>query len=81
MTLILLQSPSAIRHAFYELFLHLHQALAALALGGVYVHLDNEESRAQFAVIKGVLAIWVIDRGLRLARILYRNVGRRGSYA
>lgn len=40
MVLILIQSPSIIRHAFYEIFLHLHQFLAFATILGVYVHLE-----------------------------------------
>jgi predicted ferric reductase len=78
-TAILFQSPSVFRHAFYETFLHTHQALAALALGAVWVHL--EEFPKQHQIIKGVLAIWVLDRSFRLLRILYRNVGNGNTRA
>jgi hypothetical protein len=63
---ILLQSPSILRHAFYETFLHVHIALAALSLGAIWVHLA--EFSKQKDLIKGVLAIWVIEvRNLSLA--------------
>lgn len=76
---ILFQSPSVFRHAFYETFLHTHQALAALALGGVWVHLD--EFPKEKMIIKGVLALWVIERGIRVILICYRNVGNGGTRA
>ncbi|KAE9962524.1 hypothetical protein BLS_000217 [Venturia inaequalis] len=76
---ILFQSPSVVRHAFYETFLHTHQALAALALGAVWVHLA--EFPTEKMIIKGVLAIWVIERCLRIVRICYRNVGNGGTRA
>lgn len=76
---ILFQSPSVLRHAFYETFLHTHQALAALALGAVWVHLD--EFPKEKKIIKLVLAFWVIERSFRVLRILYRNVGNGGTRA
>jgi len=60
-TVILLHSPSPVRHSFYETFLHIHIFLAALSLGAVYVHLEGNEYDKQRAIIKGVLAIWVIE--------------------
>jgi hypothetical protein len=59
MSVILLQSPSPIRHAFYETFLHVHQALAIVAVWGVWVHLDGYSK--QKPLIKGVVAIWAIE--------------------
>lgn len=78
MTVILVQSPSPIRHAFYETFLHLHQLLAALVLLGVCVH-ANLGSLPQIPFLVAVVAIWTYDRAMRWARILYINVSwRRG---
>ncbi|KAF2403670.1 hypothetical protein EJ06DRAFT_287357 [Trichodelitschia bisporula] len=71
-TAILFQSPSAIRHAFYEVFLHFHQALAALAIGGLWVHLEKFQHQRE--IIMGVLAIWCAERVIRLVRLIYRNV-------
>ncbi|QDS74062.1 hypothetical protein FKW77_009379 [Venturia effusa] len=76
---ILFQSPSVFRHAFYETFLHMHQALAALIVGAVWVHLEEFPQEKMF--LKGVLAVWVIERGIRLVRICYRNIGNGGTRA
>jgi predicted ferric reductase len=78
MTLILFQSPSAVRHAFYETFLHIHQLLALLALVGVYYHAKLGPLPQKPYVI-AIMALWSYDRIFRLARILYRNFNlRRG---
>ncbi|KAF1985240.1 hypothetical protein K402DRAFT_413392 [Aulographum hederae CBS 113979] len=74
---ILFHSPSVIRHAFYEVFLHLHQALAAMAVGAVWVHL--KERSHQKKMIEAVVALWVFERSLRFMRIIYRNFGAGGT--
>jgi hypothetical protein len=43
------------RHAFYETFLHLHIAAAAIALAGVWFHLKG---RPQQLMTYGVIALW-----------------------
>lgn len=76
MLFLMLHSPSAIRHAFYETFLVLHICAAVAALVGVYVHLTVKYYwYARF--IETCIAIWAFDRTVRLLRILYRNVGRK----
>lgn len=75
---LLIQSPSPIRHSFYEVFLHGHIVGAALALGAVWVHLDGREQ--QF-MLYGVLALWVMERTLRFVRLVGRNVGSGGTSA
>ncbi|KAF1919139.1 ferric reductase like transmembrane component-domain-containing protein [Ampelomyces quisqualis] len=75
---LLIQSPSPIRHSFYEVFLHGHIVGAALALGAVWVHLDG---RDQQFMLYGVLALWVMERTLRFVRLVGRNVGNGGTSA
>ena len=75
---ILLQSPSPLRHAFYEIFLHLHIALAAVAFAFVYIHLDG---LPQQALIFGAILGWAASRVVRLVNLVYRNVGRGGTKA
>jgi hypothetical protein len=58
-TTILFQSPSIFRHAFYETFLHVHFALAGLAVGAVWVHLNKFP--LQRKIIATVLAVWIAD--------------------
>jgi predicted ferric reductase len=77
---ILLQTPSVIRHAFYETFLHLHIALIILVIVTLWMHLDLAQL-PQLHLLKAVIAIWVIERTTRLVKILFRNVGRKGTKA
>jgi hypothetical protein len=58
---IFLQSPSAIRHAFYEVFLHVHIILSAASLAGIYVHLNGDKYNNERAIIMGVLILWIIE--------------------
>ena len=80
MLVILLQSPSAIRHAFYETFLHLHQLLALLALLGVFYHIKIARlPQMSFVVI--IITIWCYDRLFRWSRIIYRNLSFRHGFS
>jgi predicted ferric reductase len=75
-TFLLLHSPSAIRHAFYETFLTFHIIAVAVACGGLWYHLKLQQTH-WLNYLKGAIALWACDRGLRLLWLLYRNVGRR----
>lgn len=77
-TFILFQSPSVIRHAFYEVFLHFHLAAVALAIGGLWFHLKELPQRK---ILYAVLAIWVCERLLRFFWLSFRNVGSGGTTA
>ncbi|KAL1592513.1 hypothetical protein SLS59_009746 [Nothophoma quercina] len=77
-TFLLLQSPSPVRHSFYEVFLHGHIVGAALALGAVWVHLKE---RPQQFMLYGVVAIWAAERFMRFARLIINNIGNGGSSA
>lgn len=80
MVFLIVHSPSAIRHAFYETFLVLHICAAVVALVGIYVHLTVKYYWwARY--IEVAVAIWSFDRTARLLRILYRNVGRKMTTA
>ena len=37
----MVHSPSPIRHAFYETFLHLHIAMVAVSFAFLWIHLDG----------------------------------------
>lgn len=76
MVVILLQSPSAVRHAFYETFLHLHQFLAFATILGVYVHLEVAKLPA-LPYIRAVIGIWAGERITRGFRLFYLNLSRR----
>ncbi|CAI6333845.1 unnamed protein product [Periconia digitata] len=80
-TVLLLQSPSAIRHAFYETFLTVHIILAGTAIGGVWVHLKAPKRRSQQKMLWVVVALWSIERFFRLVRLAYRNMGKGGTKA
>ncbi|GIC91682.1 ferric reductase family protein [Aspergillus udagawae] len=72
MVFLCLHSPSPIRHAFYETFLHLHQLAAFLAFLGVYLHLDLD-NLPQIPWAQAIGAIWLFERSARLLRLLYLN--------
>jgi hypothetical protein len=52
-----LTSPAPFRHRFYEIFLHVHQALAVVAVWGIYGHM-SDGYRERKAIITAVIAIW-----------------------
>ena len=76
MSIIMLQAPSIIRHAFYETFLHIHQLLAILTIIGVKVHCKIGVLPGE-SYIDWVIAIWALERAARLFRMVYRNVSLR----
>lgn len=75
--IILVQSLSAIRHAFYEIFLHFHQALAVVALGATAAHI-HIHNLPQKTIIYTILGIWVSERFLRIMRLFYCNISKNG---
>ena len=78
MILIFVQTPSPIRHAFYEIFLHLHQLLAATALVGITLHVKIQ-SLPQVPIVYTIIGVWALERSSRLLRLLYHNVSRQGT--
>ena len=76
--LILLQSPSPVRHAFYEVFLHLHIALVIAAVVALWYHLLG---LPQMNLLYPVIGFWAAERAIRLIIIFFRNVGRGGTKA
>ncbi|ETN46436.1 uncharacterized protein HMPREF1541_00620 [Cyphellophora europaea CBS 101466] len=79
MGIILVQSLSPIRHAFYEVFLHLHQFLAFFGIIGVYLHLDIAQLPA-LPYARAVLWLWMLDRVWRVLRLLYLNFTITGKH-
>lgn len=77
MIVILFQSPSAVRHAFYETFLHLHQLLAFAAILGIFVH-SMKGHLPQQRYINWMVSLWILERMARWIRIIYRNFSLRG---
>ncbi|KAJ5578432.1 uncharacterized protein N7459_007396 [Penicillium hispanicum] len=78
MVFLALHSPSPIRHAFYETFLHLHQLAALLAFLGVYFHL-HLDALPQRPWVYAIAAIWLLERSTRLLRLVYLNLSIRHS--
>ncbi|KAM3415591.1 Ferric/cupric reductase transmembrane component 2 [Cercospora zeina] len=71
---ILLQSPSIIRHAFYETFLHLHIALVIVSVVTVWIHLKGRP--AQLLVL-GALVCWIFERLARAYLLIRNNMSRK----
>jgi len=73
MLVIILQSFSVVRHAFYESFLHVHQFLAAASIVGILLHCEIE-ALPQKPYIYALISFWGIERLTRLWRIFsYRG--------
>ncbi|OJJ61132.1 hypothetical protein ASPSYDRAFT_793599 [Aspergillus sydowii CBS 593.65] len=75
---LFIHSPSAIRHAFYETFLHLHIAFAILAFAFLWVHLDGRNAQN---FLLATIVLWALERFARLVIIVYRNIGGRTTTA
>jgi predicted ferric reductase len=78
MVALMLHSPSPVRHAFYEVFVHFHFAVAAVCMGFLWVHLDG--LAAQTYLLAAVI-LWALERATRLFIIIYRNFGRESTTA
>ncbi|KAJ5793246.1 Riboflavin synthase-like beta-barrel [Penicillium pulvis] len=75
---IFIQSLSPLRHSFYELFLHLHIALAVMSFVALWYHLKN---LLQQRVLFGTLVLWGLDRVSRVLILLWRNCAKRRTTA
>ncbi|KAL8719162.1 MAG: hypothetical protein Q9225_003802 [Loekoesia sp. 1 TL-2023] len=75
---IVLQASAALRHAFYETFLHLHIALVILSIVFLWKHLENTHPQKY---LLAVILLWAMERLIRLTSLVYRNVGRGGTKA
>ncbi|OKL64727.1 hypothetical protein UA08_01074 [Talaromyces atroroseus] len=75
---LITHSPSPIRHAFYETFLHLHQFAALLAVIGIYLHLKID-SLPQRSWIYLVIGFWFCERSMRWLRRFSLNFNFRGG--
>lgn len=58
MLAIILQSISALRHAFYETFLHVHRALVIVIMVVTWMHLDGLPQRRWLAAS---ITAWAIE--------------------
>lgn len=75
---LMIHSFSALRHAFYETFLHFHIAVVMVALGFLWVHLDGYP---QQHYLLASIVIWAFERFMRLVFLTYRNIGSGGTSA
>jgi predicted ferric reductase len=71
---ILMHSPSILRRAFYEVFLHIHITLAILVLVFLWMHLEPFPQRH---LLLAAIIIWAASRLLRLSTLLYRSTGQK----
>ncbi|KAL5047668.1 hypothetical protein BDW71DRAFT_40720 [Aspergillus fruticulosus] len=76
--LIAIQSVSPLRHAFYEVFLHLHIALSVMSFVGLWYHLRGLD---QQNVLLGTIILWGLERAIRFASLVWRNVGKQRTVA
>ncbi|KAI1494771.1 ferric reductase like transmembrane component [Biscogniauxia mediterranea] len=75
---ILLQASSVSRHAYYETFKIMHIVLAALAIVGLWYHLDLKKLTALKWLVP-VVPIWIGDRVARFVRLMYHSIGKGGT--
>ncbi len=61
---------SIVRHTFYEMFLHLHQILAATTVVGILLH-SEILVLPQRPFLYGVISTWGVERFIRLCRIFH----------
>ena len=78
MSLILLFSHAWMRFRYYETFMFLHISLSIVTLVSLFVHTSIFEGQYDF-YLWPVVVIWVLDRLLRLFRIVYFNFRARMS--
>ncbi|KAI5278736.1 hypothetical protein KEM54_004504, partial [Ascosphaera aggregata] len=76
MVILLIHSPSPIRHAFYETFLTIHQIMALVVVVVVWIHLKID-TLPQLPFYWFIPTFWACERLIRVIRILYMNVSRR----
>lgn len=82
LTFLILHSPSAIRHAFYETFLFFHIMAAAVVCAGLYYHIAYIESaRIWLTFVKVPIIGWGFERSLRLLSLIKGNVGKKMTTA
>ncbi|OOF92021.1 hypothetical protein ASPCADRAFT_153320 [Aspergillus carbonarius ITEM 5010] len=72
MVIIFLQSPSPIRHAFYETFLYFHIALACVGVAFLWNHVYRYSCRYY---LYATVAFWALQWLARFLILIYRNYG------
>ncbi|KAH0028706.1 putative plasma membrane ferric-chelate reductase, partial [Aureobasidium melanogenum] len=78
MCLLLLLSASWLRIKFYEIFLFLHIVLSVVTLVGCFLHTSIFDARYD-AYLWPIVIVWLLDRALRLFRLIACNVHVRLS--
>lgn len=92
--LIVFQAMAPMRHAFYELFLHLHISLAVMAFVGLWYHIQHFK---QQNILLATVILWGLDvcasfrsvtlandtykRASRLTSLIWRNLGKHRTEA
>lgn len=76
MILIVISSPSPVRHAFYETFLNVHIILAIVTVLAVWIHCDLG-LLPQRPYAKAIIFLWFSDRLWRFARLVHCNYSQR----
>ncbi|KAK3723487.1 hypothetical protein LTR37_001739 [Vermiconidia calcicola] len=69
---ILLQSPSIIRHAFYETFLGIHIVLVIVSIVVVWMHLEGFPHQKR--LLLPTILVWFIERAWRMVTLVRRNL-------
>ena len=54
--MIVVQASSVVRHAFYELFLHMHILLVIMSLVALWYHLEELEQKIYIKIMIGFWA-------------------------
>ncbi|KAL3458908.1 ferric reductase like transmembrane component-domain-containing protein [Aspergillus heterothallicus] len=67
---LVIHSPSPIRHAFYETFLHLHICIAVTSFIFLWAHLNGRHAQR---FLLGAILLWTTERAARILTIAYRN--------
>ncbi|KAI9932327.1 hypothetical protein ASPWEDRAFT_182854 [Aspergillus wentii DTO 134E9] len=79
MIFVLVFSLDRIRRRTYELFLFVHIFFSIIALVGCFYHTIIFEAHDYWIYLWPTIAIWVVDRLLRLIRIVYCNLHVRNT--
>ena len=75
MATVLVSSLAIVQRYFYEIFLKLHLALAAIVVAGVWIHVSPQKlSVPQTIYVMTAICVWAFTHLIRFAYILYRNV-------
>ncbi|KAG8629770.1 hypothetical protein KVT40_001389 [Elsinoe batatas] len=75
---LMMHSPSVVRHAYYEVFLHAHIAVAVTALVVLWMHVDGIP--VQLLILTCVI-IWAYERFMRVQNLIRNNIGAGGTTA